>query len=262
MRKGETVSSRQPLEVRVVSDLPAAALEYLEEAVAGAVREGRPAHVALSGGTTPRALFAKLGAGEAGDLDVAALELWWSDERVVPPDSAESNYGTARRLWLDVAAERPAAVHPWPVEVDPVSAARLYADELGRHIPGATPPQLDLVFLGVGPEGHTASLFPHSPALDAEGWTTAVYAPAAPPHRLTMTLPLINAARRVVFLVEGAAKRGIVRRWLSLPAPTPDLPASLVVPAAPAVLVLDPAAAGDAAGGGAVSGPDASTPAT
>jgi 6-phosphogluconolactonase len=163
----------------------------------------------------------------------------------------------ARRLWLDVAARRPAGIHPWPVEVDPASGARLYADELRRHLPGPTP-ALDLVFLGVGPEGHTASLFPDSPALSAHSWTAAVYAPAAPPHRLTMTLPLINAARRVVFLVEGAAKRDIVRRWLALPAPTPNLPASLVAPATPAVLLLDPAAAGDGQEGPA-PGEDASS---
>ncbi len=228
---------------RVVDDLVAAAMAYLDEAIAQSARTGRPARVALSGGTTPQSLFRRLGSSP-GAIAVHRLDLWWGDERMVPYESSDSNYGVARRLWLDHPGVHPAGVHPWPVTGAPQAAARRYAEELERTMPGERPPRFDLVFLGMGPEGHTASLFPHSPALAERAWTTAVRVEATVSERLTLTLPVLNAARRVVFLVEGAGKRAIVRRLLDLPGPTPDLPASLIVPSEPAILLMDAAAAG------------------
>src|SRR5207245_2342275 len=132
--------------------------------------------------------------------------VFWSDERLVPPDSPQSNVGAARAALLDRVPIPADQVHAPPVGEEPERAAALYAATVRRVL--GEPPRFDLILLGMGPDGHAASLFPGSPEL--EEWERLVVATAAPHNgvrRLTFTLPLINAAREVLFLVAGTDTR-------------------------------------------------------
>lgn len=172
--------------------------------------------VALSGGSTPRRAY-ELAAGVKRDW--SAVELWWGDERCVPPDDERSNFRLAREALLDRLAVPPRAVHRIRGELDPEQAARLYGEELR----GVT---LDLVLLGLGPDGHTASLFPHDKALgEEERLAAAVQRPDV--VRVTLTPPPLRAAHHVVFLVVGEDKADAARRAFA-EAPDPATPASLI----------------------------------
>jgi 6-phosphogluconolactonase len=222
----------------VTDDLVFGAMRYLTDAVSFAKTEGRRARIALSGGSTPRALFSYLG-DHPKTLCPAEISLWWGDERPVPYASEESNFGVASRLWLDRWRDGSDDVHPWPTDLMPDEAARRYADELKRACPGEDPPVFDLVYLGIGPEGHTASLFPDSEALRSTSWTAAPYVASKKTVRLTFTLPILNHARRVVFMAAGEEKRAILDELRKLPSPTPRLPASLVRPKTSPVILTD-----------------------
>lgn len=225
--------------VHVTPEWPAVATDILREVLA-ATPPSRTCRIALSGGETPRPWFQTLARTA---LPYAHLELFWGDERAVPAEHPDSNYGWARRLWLDHVPVDPARIHPWPTDREPAEAAQAYADTLRRVFGADDWPRFDLVVLGLGADGHTASLFPGSPALDAPGWTVAV---AVPGHgvRLSLTLPVLTAARRVLFLVAGEAKRKAVRRVL---APLPGEPPTVAgrVEAETVDWVLDPQAAAD-----------------
>jgi 6-phosphogluconolactonase len=187
-------------------------------------------NVALAGGSTPRRAYEL--ARER--LDWSGVGFWWSDERCVPPDDERSNYGMARAALLDHVDN--ADVHRIRGEHGGAEAARLYEEELR----GVT---IDLCLLGIGPDGHTASLFPRSPALE-EGRRLVVPAePGLEPfvERVTFTLPAIAAAALVVFLVAGADKAEAVERAFTRP-PSPDTPSSLAR-GRRTRLYLDPAAA-------------------
>jgi 6-phosphogluconolactonase len=174
------------------------------------------AHVALSGGSTPRRAY-ELAAELEPDWSPA--EVWWADERCVPSDDERSNYRLAREALLDRLAVSPRAVHRVPGELAPQEAARRYDDELR----GVT---LDLVFLGIGADGHTASLFPHHEALEEEE-RLAVALERPDVARVTLTPPPLSAARHIVFLVVGDEKAEAVRRAFGAP-PDPGTPASLI----------------------------------
>ena len=221
----------------VVDDPAAAATERLAAAVAA----GR--QLALSGGSTPRAAYERLA---ALDLDWSRCTLWFGDERCVPPDDERSNFGMVRAALLDrlPAGDGP-AVRRIRGELGPDEGAAAYEREL-RDAFGDGPPRLDLVLLGIGPDGHCASLFPNDPAL-GERRRSAVGVPRAglPPFvpRVTLTLPAINAAREVVFLIAGAEKADAVARAFG-GEPTPEVPASLVRPSSGRLeLLVDAAAA-------------------
>ena len=139
------------------------------------------------------------------------MAFFWGDERCVPPDDPASNYRMAGETLLDSLSIPGSRVHRWQSELDPEKAADLYEEELSG-IAGA-PPVLDLVFLGLGQDGHTASLFPGSAALDVRDRSCAAnYVPSLGAWRLTLTFAALNAAREALFLVEGEGKREIVRR--------------------------------------------------
>jgi 6-phosphogluconolactonase len=165
-------------------------------------------HVALAGGTTPKHLYREV--ARVSDLDFAwhRTHVYWSDERAVPPEHELSNYGMAKKALLDDVPLPDAHVHRMRGEADDLDAeARRYAAEL--------PPALDLVWLGVGEDGHTASLFPGSRAIDGASAepVLAVDGPGgAPPRRLTLGLGPINAARRVVVVATGREKTKVVAR--------------------------------------------------
>jgi 6-phosphogluconolactonase len=156
----------------------------------------------------------------------AATEVLWADERCVPPSDPRSNYGAAKRELLDVVAVPESSVHRVRGEVAPALAAEVYAGDLARVL--GEEGRLDLVLLGIGRDGHTASLFPGAAALDASQACVATPGPAGDVWRVTLCLPTINAARLVVFIATGADKASAVARALA--GPERRTPASLVRP--------------------------------
>jgi 6-phosphogluconolactonase len=204
--------------------------------------------VALSGGRTPHTAFHMLRATPRVErVEWDKVEILWSDERAVPPDDPESNYGAARESLLDqLPALRPEAVHRMRGEsADLDAAAREYEDEL-RQVSGAQAgevPTLDLVWLGMGADGHTASLCPGDDALMvSDRLVVATWPPGYDTPRLTLTYPVLNAARRVTFLVTGADKA----ETLDAVRNGADLPAGRVR-AARTTWLVDSAAAGQTA---------------
>jgi 6-phosphogluconolactonase len=173
-------------------------------------------HVALSGGSTPRPAYELAAELEP---DWSRVELWWGDERCVRPDDARSNFRLAREALLDRLSVPPRAVHRIHGELDPEEAARRYDEKL-RSV------TLDLVLLGIGADGHTASLFPHDKALE-ENARLAVAVERPDIARVTLTPPPLRAAGHVVFLVVGEEKAAAARRAFRAP-PDPGTPASLI----------------------------------
>lgn len=230
----------------VIGDLATLAAQLAErvavEVAAALEARGRCA-VLLTGGSLAPDFFPALA---ALPLDWRAVDFVWGDERAVPPDAADSNYRAARELWLDPAGVPEARRHRMPAErADLEAAAAAYAAELEAAAGGAgRPPAVDVALLGVGPDGHVCSLFPGHPAL-AEGkrWVVAVRdSPKPPPGRLTVTLPVLAAARWTVVAALGERKAAAIAAALRDPAST--LPIALVARRAPrALFLLDPGAA-------------------
>ena len=205
------------------------------EAAAERIELLRPLTVVLAGGSTPRALYERLA---QSDLPWSSMDVFFGDERCVPPDHPDSNYRMAREALL---SKVPARVHRMKGETCDAAA---YERAL-RRIFGAGPPTFDLVILGLGSDGHTASLFQGDPALgERERWVVRV---ARPDHsRITLTLPVLSAAREVLFLVAGAGKREALQRLLAREA----VPAALVE-AEHVTVIADPEAAASTLRGGA-----------
>ena len=188
--------------IQVVDDPAAEAAALIAEAVRGG------GHIALAGGSTPRAAYGKV--AEMG-LDWSGATLWFGDERCVPADDELSNYRMAKEALLDRIEG--ATVKRMPGEKGPHAGAEDYEREL-RETLGEAIPRLDLVLLGLGPDLHTASLFPGQPTLHATDRAVLGTEQAGlPPHvpRITLTLPTINSARQVVFLVAGEDKSDAVK---------------------------------------------------
>jgi 6-phosphogluconolactonase len=155
--------------------------------------------------------------------------VYFGDERCVPPDDEQSNYRMAKKAFLDAVAIPPANVHRIRGEIDPATAAADYASILRTDL--GERPRFDLVLLGLGPDGHTASLFPGSPpTTDDAALVRAVYAPSQAMWRVTVTPEVINAARTVVFAVEGAEKAAILATVLEGPHDPTTYPAQIVAP--------------------------------
>ena len=192
-----------------------------------------PLRIALSGGTTPRALYELLAQEPyRGLMPWDRIHVFWGDERFVPPDSPLSNYRMAYTTLLGHVPIPPGNIHPVQTEdVTPEEAARLYQATLAR-VYGATTldparPLFDVNLLGLGTNGHTASLFPGTAALQEQhAWALAV-TPDGEPTRITLTYPALNSARHVAFLVAGAEKRAVVAR---VQAHDPAEPASFIAP--------------------------------
>jgi 6-phosphogluconolactonase len=219
---------RQP-ELHIVDDPGAAVAELL------AARARRGGSVVLTGGSTPGKAY-ELAAALAPDW--SKVELWWGDERCVPPDDERSNYRLAKETLLDRLAEPPAEVHRIRGELQPADAAGEYDHALDGVV-------LDLLLLGIGPDGHTASLFPGSPQLAIEDRRATSGPAGLEPwvDRVTLTLPTLRAAGEVVFLVAGEGKAEAVARAFGGEI-TPQIPASLVLlTSSPVRVFLDPPAA-------------------
>jgi 6-phosphogluconolactonase len=201
----------------IVLDDEAAAAHAAAELLANAAREG--GHIALSGGKTPGQVYRTAAELEP---DWSRSELWWGDERCVPPDHDDSNYLLAKRTLLDNLERAPAAVHRIRGELAPEDAAAEYDEALDGV-------RLAVNLLGIGPDGHTASLFPDSPALDERERRAVAAAPGLEPNvmRVTMTPPMLAKADLVLFLVAGEAKAEAAARAFQGPA-SRATPASLI----------------------------------
>jgi 6-phosphogluconolactonase len=239
-------------EIRVLADRDelnrAAAEEFVRVANVSVFERGR-FHVALSGGTTPKDLYILL-AGDAFRQRVAwdKLRVFWGDERLVPPDHPESNYRMALDSLLSHVPIPTENIHRVPVElVDAAQVAAAYERTLRtvfQLLPGEAP-RFDLALLGLGPDGHTASLFPGPVNLtETERLVTAPWVEKFGTHRITFTPTVLNHARRVMFVVSGEEKAAILSEVLQGPFEPGRLPAQLVRPEETAVLwLVDRAAA-------------------
>jgi 6-phosphogluconolactonase len=233
--------------------LAEAAADRIVAAARNAIRRRGRCLLALSGGSTPRLVCPLLTSPpRIEQVDWSRVEFFWGDERAVPPDHPESNFGLARTELLDhIPGVRPAAIHRMPADApDHEAAAARYEAELGRAFgvrPGTSRrPRFDLIWLGMGPDGHTASLFPGATILtERRRWVLPATAPttAAVAGRMTFTLPLINAARTVLFVVAGSDKAAALR---SVRSGSRDLPAARVR-AASTLWLVDTLDAGEAA---------------
>jgi 6-phosphogluconolactonase len=197
----------------------------------------------LAGGSTPRTTYTRL---LEEDVDWSTVDAWVADERWVAPDHPDSNVRMARDTLLDRV---PAQVHPvpWSAELDPHETARRYERKLVEILPEVNGvPHPDLVLLGIGDDGHTASLFPGTAALDVDDrWFVANWVPGKEAWRLTATLPLLHAARDLIFLASGSNKAAALERIL-VTDDQPDPPARLVMGgAADVTWLIDRAAAAD-----------------
>jgi len=221
--------------IQVLEDPSAAVAELLVRAG----EEGR--HLVLTGGSTPRRAYEQAAAMEA---DWSRASFWFGDDRCVPPEHEHSNFGMAEKALLGQI--EPAAVHRMQGELGPHQGADQYELEL-RRVFGEGVPEFDLLLLGLGPDAHCASLFPGDAALGVtERLAVGVEVPGMAPllPRITLTLPVLNAAREVVFLVSGEDKAEAAARAFGKLRPGPDAPASLVRPMAGSLnVLLDPAAA-------------------
>ena len=189
-----------------------ATADRLVAAARAAIEERGIFRVALSGGGTPKQVYPLLLDPARRDrIDWAAVEFFWGDERAVPPDDPESNFGVAYRMFIShLPNVRPDRVHRMPAEAPDLDAAALSHESELRLAFGARrdqPPAFDLIWLGMGPDGHTASLFPGSTGLEErERWVIGNWAPSKKAWRMTLTFPVLNAAREVLFVVTGADK--------------------------------------------------------
>ena len=203
---------------------------FVPDAVALIVGEAEKAiaargifRIALSGGNTPRPVYAALA---ALDLPWSRWEISFGDERCVPPDDSQSNFRMAREAWFEPARVPESSILRMEGESDPDAAAKKYEDEL---LARATPYVHDLVLLGMGDDGHTASLFPGTAALAVrDRLVVANFVPKFSTHRLTFTYPLLNAARHICFLVSSPGKEAVLQGVL---AGKPEYPSAAVAPA-------------------------------
>jgi 6-phosphogluconolactonase len=225
----------------VTSDVELVVLETADdvahavaERLARAARAG--GHIALTGGKTPEQAYEKAAQQEP---DWGKVELWWSDERCVPPDDELSNFHLAKRTLLDNLGSAPRGVHRIKGELGKDEAAADYERELGDTV-------FDLELLGVGPDGHVASLFPNAPTLQEQQRRVLPADPGLEPFvdRVTLSIPALCSAHQIVFALAGADKADAARRAFASE-PGPGTPASLVRRSGSTVAILDRAAAAD-----------------
>ena len=205
-------------DVRVFPDaqaLSAAAAAWVADELRDSAAARSRASLVLSGGSTPQTMYELLATQFKNRIPWPDVHAFWSDERYVPHGDPLSNYRMAKHALLDHVALPVEQVHPMPTDfADPHAAARDYERTVTGFFSGV-PPIFDVALLGIGADGHTASVFPGSPALTSPRIALAVIAPAEPPSRLTLTLPIIAKARRIGVLVAGAGKTAALAEALS-----------------------------------------------
>lgn len=230
--------------VEVVADrvaLVARALTLVLEQAEAAIAERGVFTIALAGGSTPKPLYEALA---QQDLPWSQIQVLWGDERYVPPDHPDSNEGMARKAWLQQVPIPEANIHPMPTdEADPSLAAERYEQELQQlfQVAKGGLPQIDVILLGIGDDGHTASLFPQTAALQVQDRLITVGSKDGQP-RITFTAKLINQARCVIFMVTGASKQPALAKIFATEADAMIYPARLIQPQGELWWLLDQAA--------------------
>lgn len=230
--------------VEVLADktaLIARSLELVTEKMQAALQARGRCTIALSGGSTPQPLYEAIA---AQSLPWDKIHVFWGDERYVPPDHPDSNEGMARQAWLERVALPAANIHPMPTAAnDPAADAATHEAQL-REFFKTEPeefPAFDIILLGMGDDGHTASLFPHTEALSVRDRLVAVGNKDGQP-RLTFTVPLINQARCVLFVVAGANKQTALEQIFAETADSMQYPSRLIQPQGELYWLLDRAA--------------------
>jgi 6-phosphogluconolactonase len=215
-----------------------------------AVKSRGIARIAISGGSTPKRMFTILADPAkpyAAQTPWDKLELFWVDERCVPPTHPDSNFKMTKEALLDHVPLPAARIHRMEGELDPAEASARYESDIRNtfKLEGAETPTFDLILLGMGDDGHTASLFPHTAALHETALiVTPNHVPQKDTWRITLTKPVINQGREVAFLIEGAAKAEILAKVLLGPYDPETTPSQLIRPASGRVsFLLDSAAA-------------------
>jgi 6-phosphogluconolactonase len=226
-----------------------AACHFVEMVTEAAEANGR-ARIAVSGGSTPKTAFQLLAKSDQpcrGRMPWEDLELFWVDERTVPPDHPESNYRMTKEALLDHVPLNAQQIHRMEGELSPEEAAARYESDIRNtfRLEGAEMPRFDLISLGMGDDGHTASLFPHTAALhEMTRLVIANQVPQKDTWRITLTWPVINHARSVFFLIAGADKAQRVHEVFIGPRDPERLPSQLIWPSGGILtLFLDKAAA-------------------
>ncbi len=233
--------------VQVSADAAAATIagaELFAHAAEQAVAARGQARIAISGGSTPKAVFELLANPQKPYLarvPWAKLQLFWVDERCVGPEHPESNYGMTKKAMLDCVPLPAAQVHRMEGELDPEDGAARYEAEIRNtlKLEGAETPTFDLILLGLGPDGHTASLFPHTEGLNnMTNIVIANHVPQKDTWRLTLTWPVITQGREVAFLIEGEEKAEMIKTvWAGTYDPE-TWPAQLIRPASGRLTLL------------------------
>jgi 6-phosphogluconolactonase len=231
--------------LKVLPDLSALSAYAASEVIAvckEAIAQRGQCTIALAGGSTPKPLYETLA---QQDLPWDKIHIFWGDERYVSATHPDSNEGMARRAWLDRVPFPAANLHPMPTQAqDPAESAQLYEAQMRAFFGEQNIPAFDLILLGLGDDGHTASLFPHTDVLNVCDRLIGVGYRGQDP-RLTFTIPLINQARRVVFLVAGQSKRPALSAIFSDNANPFDYPARFIRPQGQLHWLLDKAAGDD-----------------
>lgn len=175
-------------------------------------QEGQQLHIALSGGSTPNIIYDKLAAEYAELVNWQPIHFWWSDERCVAWHDPESNYGQVKqRLFDQVDAIDPKQIHPVNTKLNPDQASLDYVQRIKKHVSLYQGfPRFDLVLLGMGEDGHTASLFPNDVSLDCDTWTAVATNPESSQSRVTLSYYCINNAKNIMFIITGQTKAQVV----------------------------------------------------
>jgi 6-phosphogluconolactonase len=187
--------------------------------------------IALSGGETPKNVYRQMGQDETNRLiDWNRVHIFFCDERAVPPDHPNSNYGMIMHEWISYLSIPQENVHRMKGEIDPNNASKEYEQEI-RNVFGLDPVIFDFILLGVGDDGHTASLFPGSDVVrEKNDLVRSAFSQHFNNWRVTLTVPVLNAAREIIFLAAGKHKASIVQCVLDVKVPDTKLPASLIRP--------------------------------
>ena len=207
-----------------------ALVELFVDTAAAAIEARGNFHVCLAGGSTPRAAYSLLAAQAERVVAWEKVHIYFGDERCVPPEHAESNHRMANEALLSRVGVRSEHVHRMRAELGAVAAATEYEQELRRQL-APCGGRFDLVLLGMGNDAHTASLFPHTEALHVrDRWCVGHFVPRLGVERVTLTYPIINSARRIVFLVTGAGKAETLRAVLTEPYDVSERPVQGIKP--------------------------------
>ncbi len=218
--------------IKVVPDntaLVAEVLEWIKNTLIKAIKQRGQAHIALAGGSTPKVIYQALASSH---LPWDQLHIFWGDERYVPSTDPDSNEFMARQNWLNLVPIPAANIHPWPTGAgQPKQCAAQYQSEILDcfKLSLGQIPKFDLILLGMGEDGHTASLFPHTPALRVTDRLTTVSSKDGQP-RLTLTTSIINQAYCVAFIITGANKQAALHQVFSAAADNQQYPAKLIQP--------------------------------